>query len=83
MNLSQFQKAVGHGRGSDAGPGQAGDHGRESVAPVEAVFELGEVSWHVFGAGLGIDHAQHDVVARQTLGLIDAGASADALPERL
>ena len=50
MNLSQFQQVVGHRRGSDAGPGQAGDHGREVVAPVEAVFELGEVSWHVFGA---------------------------------
>ena len=50
MNLSQFQQAVGHGRCSDAGPGQAGDHGCEIVAPVEAIFELGEVSWHVFGA---------------------------------
>ena len=50
MNLSQFQQAVRHRRGSDAGLGQAEDHGREIVAPVEAVFELGEVSWHVFGA---------------------------------
>ncbi len=47
MNLSQFQQAVWHGRGSDAGPGQAWDHGREIVAPVEAVFKLGKVSWYV------------------------------------
>ena len=50
MNLSQFQQAVGHRWGSNAGPGQAGDHGREIVAAIEAVFELGEVSWDVFGA---------------------------------
>ena len=50
MNLSQFQQALGHGRGSDAGPGQAWDHGCEIVAPVEAVFELGEVAGHVFCA---------------------------------
>ena len=50
MNLSQFEKTIRHGRGSDAGPGEAGDHGREIVAPVEAVFELGEVARHVLGA---------------------------------
>ena len=63
MNLSQFQQVVGHRRGSDAGPGQAGDHGREVVAPVEAIFELGEVSWHVFGADgpVGADDGGLDV----------------------
>jgi len=50
MNLSHFQQAIWHGRGSDAGPGEAGDHGREIVAPVEAVFEPGEVARHVPGA---------------------------------
>ena len=50
MNLSQFQEAIGHGRGSDAGPCKARDHGPEVVAAVEAVFELGEGARHVFGA---------------------------------
>lgn len=50
MNLSQFEKTIRHGRGSDAGPSQAGDHGREIVAPVEAVFELGKVARHMLGA---------------------------------
>jgi hypothetical protein len=50
MNLSQFQQAIGHGLGSDAGPGQAWDDGREIVAPIEAVFELGKVAGHVLWA---------------------------------
>jgi len=50
MNLIQFQQAIRHWRGSDAGPGQARYDGGKIVAPVEAVFELGEVSRHVFWA---------------------------------
>ena len=50
MSLSQFEQAIGHGRGSSTGPDEARDHGREIVAPVEAVLELGEVAWHVLGA---------------------------------
>ena len=46
MNLIQFQQAIRHWRGSDAGPGQARYDGGKIVAPVEAVFELGEVTLH-------------------------------------
>ena len=65
MNLSQFQEAVWHWRGSDGGPAEAGDHGGEIVSAVEAVFELGEVARHMLladgavGAGDGgLDVAQ-------------------------
>src|SRR5512133_1000713 len=42
--LSQFQEPVGHGGGSDGGPREARDHGREIVSSVEAVLEFGEVA---------------------------------------
>jgi hypothetical protein len=50
MNLSQFEQAIWHWRGSNAGPSQAGDGGGKIVAPVEAAFKLGEVSRRVFRA---------------------------------
>ena len=85
MNLSQFQQAAGHGRVLDAGPGQAGDHGREIVAAVEAVFELGEVSWHVFGADgpVGAGDGGLDVAkgGREVLTHLKAGVFAAFGPE--
>src|SRR5512147_1230604 len=47
MNLSQFEEAVWHWRSSDGGPAEAGHHGRELVAAVEAVFELRQVAGDV------------------------------------
>src|SRR3954454_7315858 len=47
MSLSQLQQAVWHRRGAQGGPPEARQHGREVVAPVEAVLELGEVARHV------------------------------------
>src|SRR5512134_346026 len=47
MNLSQVEEAVGHWRGSDGGPAEAGHHGGEIVVPIEAVFELGQVAGDV------------------------------------
>src|SRR5512134_3786932 len=68
MNLSQFEEAVGHWRGSDGGPAEAGHHGGEIVAPVEAVFELDQVAGDVFladcpvgGGDGGLDVAERGV----------------------
>lgn len=47
MILSQFEEAVWHGWGSDGDVAEAWHHGGEIVAPVEAVFEFGEVARHM------------------------------------
>src|SRR5216683_1182251 len=47
MILSQFEEAIRHGRGSDGDIAEAWHHGGEIVAPVEAVFEFGEVAGHM------------------------------------
>src|SRR5216683_598347 len=47
MILSQFEEAVWHGRSSDGDVAEAWHHGGEIVAPVEAVFEFGEVAGHM------------------------------------
>src|SRR5512132_3261301 len=47
MSLSQFEEAVGHWRGSDGGPAEAGHHGGEIVAAIEAVGEFGQVAGNV------------------------------------
>src|SRR3954454_16710559 len=49
-DLWQLEQAVGHRGRTQAGPGQARQHRGQAVAPVEAVFELGEVAWHVLGS---------------------------------
>jgi hypothetical protein len=63
MKLSQFEEAVGHRRGADPGPNEAWHHGSEIVAPVEAVFELGEVAWYMLAAdgAVGSDDRRLDV----------------------
>jgi hypothetical protein len=48
MSLSQFEEAVWHWRGSDGGPAEAGHHGGEIIAPIEAVLELGQVGGTCF-----------------------------------
>src|ERR1700688_2280791 len=45
--LSQFEEAVWHRRGSDGDVAEPWHHGGEIVAPVEAVFEFGEVARHM------------------------------------
>src|SRR5712692_6927024 len=47
MMLSQFEEAVWHGRSSDGDVAEPRHHGGEIVAPVEAVFEFGEVAGHM------------------------------------
>src|SRR5512134_2402198 len=68
MNLSQFEQAVGHWRGSDGGPAEAGHHGGEIVASVEAVGEFGQVAGDVLptdcpvgGGDGGLDVAERGV----------------------
>ena len=50
MSLSQFEEAVRHRRGADGGPAEAGEHGGEVVAAVEAVLELGQIARDVLVA---------------------------------
>src|SRR5229473_7085655 len=47
MILSQFEEAIGHGWSSDGDIAEPRHHGGEIVAPVEAVFEFGEVAGHM------------------------------------
>src|SRR5216683_2303199 len=47
MILSQFKEAIGHGWSSDGDVAEPRHHGGEIVAPVETVFEFGEVAGHV------------------------------------
>src|SRR5512147_2483465 len=68
MSLSQFEETVWHGRGSDGGPAEAGHHGGEIVAPIEAVRELGQVARDVLladrpigGGNGGLDVAERGV----------------------
>src|SRR3954453_18805347 len=42
MNLSQFEEAVWHRRGSDCGIAEGWHHGGEIVSAVETVLEFGE-----------------------------------------
>src|SRR5664280_3804722 len=49
MNLSELQETVGHRRCANTGPCEARDHGGEIISSIEAIFELCEVSRHVFG----------------------------------
>jgi hypothetical protein len=63
MSLSQFQEAVWHWRGPDAGPCQTRDHGGEIISSVEAVFELGEVAGHMLTAdgAVGSNNGRLDI----------------------
>src|SRR5208337_3343231 len=47
INVGRLEQPVGHGRRSNASPGEAGHHRGEIVSPVEAVFEFSEVARHV------------------------------------
>src|SRR5204862_6651091 len=47
MILSQSEEAVGHWRGSEGDVGEPRHHRGEIVAPVEPVFEFGEVAGHM------------------------------------
>src|SRR5271166_1320703 len=47
INLGQPEQPVGHGRRPNGSPGESRHHGCEIVSPVEAVFELSEISRHV------------------------------------
>src|SRR5512144_2249947 len=66
MSLSQFEEAVGHRRGADGGPAEAGEHGGEVVAAVEAVLELGQIARNVLIADrpIGTDDRCLDVAER-------------------
>src|SRR5712691_1646798 len=66
MNLNQFEEAIGHGGGSHAGPAQAREHGNEIISSVEAVFELGEVTWNMLTVDrpVGADNRGLDVAQR-------------------
>jgi hypothetical protein len=47
MNLSQFEKAVRHGRGVNGGPAEAGDRSGQIVAAVETILELRKIARNV------------------------------------
>src|SRR5271166_7117484 len=47
INLGQPEQPVGHGRRPNGSPGESRHHGCEIISPVEAVFELSEISRHV------------------------------------
>src|SRR5260370_4948152 len=47
MILSQFEEAIGHGWSSEGDVAEPRHHGGEIVAPVETVFEFGEVAGHM------------------------------------
>src|SRR5260370_3081617 len=47
MILSQFEEAIGHGWSSNGDVAEPRHHGGEIVAPVETVFEFGEVAGHM------------------------------------
>ena len=61
------------------GPAETGDHGRQIVAAIEAVLELGEVTRHVFVAD-GVEGAGQTglEVAEQGVGPLEGGG-----PDRL
>src|SRR5665648_143519 len=88
MNLSQFEEAVWHWRCSDGGPPEAGHHGGEIVAPIEAVFELGQVAGDVFLAdgavcagdgGLDVAERRVDPLESGCQHRLAAGSCADRL----
>src|SRR5258707_15075100 len=47
MILSQFEETVWHRRSTDGEVAEPRHHGGEIVAPVETVFEFGEVAGHM------------------------------------
>src|SRR5512133_2450272 len=47
MILSESEKAIGHWWSSEGDVGEPRHHGGEIVAPVEPVFEFGEVAGHM------------------------------------
>src|SRR5438067_7735425 len=47
MILSHSEEAVGHWRGSEGDVVEPRHHRGEIVAPIEPVFEFGEVAWHM------------------------------------
>src|SRR4051794_41896685 len=62
------------------GPTEAGDHGGQIVAAVEAVLELGQIAWHVLVAD-GVEGAGQTglEVAEQGVGPLEGGRL-DRLP---
>ena len=50
MILSHFEEAIGHWRSSEGDVAEPGHQGGEIVAPVETVFEFGEVARHMLVA---------------------------------
>src|SRR3954454_338344 len=65
-NLSQLEQPIRHWRRADGNPSEARDHGGEVVSPIEAVFELGEVTRHVLlvDRAVGTDDGGLDVAQR-------------------
>src|SRR3954469_21252844 len=65
-NFSQLEQPIGHWRRADGNPCEARDHGREVVSPIEAIFELGEVTRHVLlvDRAVGTDDGGLDVAQR-------------------
>jgi hypothetical protein len=47
IDFGQFEEPVGHRWGSNGGSGEARHHCGEIVAPVEPIFELGQITRHV------------------------------------
>ena len=47
MILSQSEKAIGHWWSSEGDVGEPRHHGGEIIAPIEPVFEFGEVAGHM------------------------------------
>src|SRR4051794_39914482 len=86
--ISQFEEAIGHGRGADGGPSEPWHHGGEIVASIEAILELSEISGDVLltdgaiGSGQGgLDVAERGVdpfEGRRQRGLA-TGAGSDRL----
>src|SRR3954452_9202308 len=85
-DLWQLEQAVGHRGRTQAGPGQARQHRGQVVAPVEAVFELGEVAWHVLGSdrvvgpndgGLDVAQGGVDPLEGRRAGCSGTGAGLD------
>jgi len=64
VSLSQFEEAVGHWRASSGSPSEAGHHGGETVAPVEAIFELGQVARDLADGPVGGGDGGLDVAER-------------------
>src|SRR3954465_11671611 len=66
IDVWELEQPIGHGRGAHSRPGQARQHRGEVVAPVEAVFELGEIAGHVLRGdhSVGPDDGRLDVTER-------------------